>query len=117
METYQGKYFKNEMTLPEIKKNITKDINDAIKNKEIFPIKFTIRKEYFSQGRELKLIIRESSRKLLNKGLDTPDFKELKGKIMEIANNYNYSEEDVQSDYLSISFYFHILLAPSFYKK
>ena len=57
-----------------------------------------------------------SSRKLLNKGLDTPDFKELKEKIMEIANNYNYSEEDVQSDYLSISFYFHILLAPSFYK-
>lgn len=117
MKTYQGKYFKVEMTLSEIKNNITKYINDAIKNKEIFPIKFTIRKEYFSQGRELKLIIRESSRKLLDNGLDTPDFKELKEKIMKIADNYNYIEEDVQSDYLSISFYFHIFLAPSFYKE
>lgn len=116
MEVSKGKYFKYEMPFSEIKQHITDDIKKAIKNKEIFPIKFTIQREHFSQGRELKLIIRESSKKLLDKGLETPDFKELKEKIMEIEHNYNYSEEDVQSDYLSISFYFHILLAPSFYK-
>ena len=117
-ETLRGKYFKSGTELSEIKSNITEDINSAIKNKQLFPIKFTIKKEYFSQGRELKLIIRESSKKLLDeKGLDTPDFIELKEKINVIAQDYNYIEEDVQSDYWATSFYFNILLAPSFYKR
>ncbi len=99
---FVGSKHNSNMSLDEIKKNVEKDINEAIKKGELPAMKFTIKKHTFSMGREIIITIRKFLQKPINESFDK---EYIENKIKGIANEYNMIEEDIMSDYYSTDFY------------
>ncbi len=99
---FVGSKYNSNMSLDEIKENVEKDINEAIKKGELPAMKFTIKKHTFSMGRELIITVRKFLQKPINESFDK---EYIENKIKEIADEYNWTEEDIMADYYSTSFY------------
>lgn len=102
----EGSKFKEtrELNIVEIAKLVRKDLREA------FPeYKFSVRVEKYSMGCSLNI-------KALNTGYGYSDLGEtatefrmrLMSAVQEIAEQYNYSDSDWQSDYHANKFYTHV---------
>ena len=101
---------KISMSITEIAKEVRKDLKKEFGKK----IKFSVRSHKFAGGTSLSVDIKKCSKEFLETEnevgtiIKLPSVKEeVRTKINDIVNFYNFDESDPMIDYFCVNFYYH----------